>query len=179
MATSAQLEKFFTGLEQPNEHLFKIYIDKKSLYHLDHLDSVEARTIATVTAPEIKHGVDVFGNNVVAINFIHSSLLDVVIDKEEANFGKIKSEDECDCYCPECEFPIHVKATYADGTAVEKELSEFFGEDCDCYEQITDALKAYMPYSVIKERIESYDLKPFLTDEVISKLLWPKHHTEN
>jgi len=178
MVSTAQLQKFFTGLEQPNENLFDIVIDKKSLYHLDHKESVEARTIAIVTAPKIIHGVEIFGENVIALNFIHTSLLDVVIDKEEANFGKITSEDECDCYWPECDFPIHVKVSYADGSVVEKQIYELIGEDSEDFSPITDILKTYMPYNVLKDRIESIDLKPMLTDEVISKILWTKHHTE-
>lgn len=174
MATSAQLEEFFTGLEQPNVHLFNVYVDKKSLYHLDHKESVEARTIAIVTAPRIIHGLEIFEENITALSFIHTSLLDVVIDKEETNFGRITSEEECDCYCPESDFPIHVKVSYADGTVVEKQLYELIGEDCDCYDQVTDALKKYMPYSVLRELIECIDLKPILTDETVSKILWSK-----
>lgn len=178
MVATALLQKFFMGLEQPIEQLFKTEIDKESLYHLDHLDSIEARTVALVSSPDLMHGLEIFGSNIATLNFIHTSLIDIVIDKEDVNFGKITAEDESDCYDFGSDYPIHAKLTYVDGFVVEKPLHELIDSDDADFAAITDIMKKYMPYSVLRELIESIDIKPMLTDEVISKIIWPKHHSE-
>lgn len=178
MVATVQLQNFFMGLEQPIEQLFKTEIDKESLYHLDHLDSIEARTVALVSSPDLMHGLEIFGSNIATLNFIHTSLIDIVIDKEDVNFGKITAEDESDCYDFGSDYPIHAKLTYVDGFVVEKPLHELIDSDDADFAAITDIMKKYMPYSVLRELIENIDLKPMLTDKVISKIIWPKHHSE-
>lgn len=173
MVATANLQNFFLTLEKPNDVFFKSGIDTKSLYHDESRNSVIACGQAMVIAPEIKHGIDIFGENVTSLNFIHTSLITVTIDKEEINFGQVQAESESDCYDENCDFPIHAKLTLNDGTIRELSIYDLIDSTNEDYYEVTDILKKYMPYSVIRELIEQVDLKSHLTDKVISKLLWP------
>lgn len=166
------LQQFLYGLEQPNSSFFSAAIDVKQIYHLDEVDGIHGRTTAVVTSPEITSYAQIFGPDVTAVSFLLTCLIEIVIDKEESTFGKIRVEDEADCFDWGTDFPIHAKLKLVDGSEVEKTISELIGGDETDFNAIEDILRKYMPYSVMVERIQAVDLKPQLTDKVISKILW-------
>lgn len=116
------------------------------------------RNTATVRTRKFEFApIDVQGQQICALNFLHTSLFDIPTDPNHDQYGVIFPESPDDLYDPSTDFAISIEFIKTDGTVIKSPIADFLVESED-YQvaSVQDFLKTLLPYSTLYYLIEEY-----------------------